>query len=116
MKNQLQTPTESLNEMFLVFWPEEWTKKFTNSLSLEGIWWVSGRCLEGVWRVSGGCLEGAWEVSEPKMIFLQVKKKKFGPKKLKIKLFTKAKLSLYYLLSQSLLNGPTEYVLDEGMG
>ena len=75
--------------------------------------------------MSGGCLEGAWEVSEPKIIFFYYKilgKKKtlwfknFVPKKQKIKLFTKAKLSLYYLLSQSLLNGPTEYVLDEGMG
>ena len=49
--------------------------------------------------VSGRCLEGAWEVSEPKMIFLLQhlgEEKKIGPKKLKIKLFTKAKLSLFY--------------------
>ena len=62
MKIYLQTPTESLNEMFLVFWPEEWTKQFT--------YFKSGGCLEGVWRVSEGCLEGACEVSEPKKIFL----------------------------------------------
>ena len=55
---------------------------------------MSGGCLEGVWRMSGGCLEGAWEVSESKMIFLG-EEKKICPKKLKIKLFTKAKLSLF---------------------
>ena len=75
---------------------------------LEGVWRVAGGCLEGIWRVSGGCLEDAWEVSEPKMIcyykIFEVQtyygsknlgeEQKFGPKKLKIKLFTKAKLSL----------------------
>ena len=44
--------------------------------------------------MSGGCLEGAWEVSESKMIFLGEEKKNC-PTKLKMKLFTKAKLSLY---------------------
>ena len=58
---------------------------------------MSGGCLEGVWRMSGGCLEGAWEVSESKMIFLG-EEKNICPKKLKIKLFTKAKLSLSRLL------------------
>ena len=66
--------------MFLVFWPEEWTKKFTqlnikSGGCLESGWRVSGGCLVGVWRVSGGCLEGAWEVSESKMIFLGEEKK-----------------------------------------
>ena len=58
----------------------------------------------GVWKVSGGCLEGAWEVSESKMIFLG-EEKKICPKKLKIKLFTKAKLSLFSLKNVSFRKG-----------
>ena len=36
MKIQLKTPTKFLNEKKIVFWPEEWTKKFTQSLKSGG--------------------------------------------------------------------------------